>query len=293
MTERSRPEHYVGMDGGGTGCRVAIADRDGAIIAEATGGPANVTTDIDLAIGNILTTLREAAAKAGLSDAQMTAAPAHAGLAGVMTPTDARAVRDRLPFAWCEVSDDRLTSVLGALGARDGALVAVGTGSFVAVKRGSDVRYLGGWGLQIGDQASGAWLGRALLTRCVLVSDGLERPSDLTDKVLSGFGNDAGNITAFARTARPADYAKFAPEIVDSARHGDPNGLSLMQDGATYLARCLAIADLRAADVICMSGGLGPHYAPLLDYAFQARLSDAAGTALDGALALARQGGPE
>lgn len=284
---------HVGIDGGGTGCRVAIADRDGAILAEATGGPANVTTDFEGAIANLLSALHVAAGMAGLAETQLAAASAHAGLAGVMSEDDVRSVRDRMPFLRCDVSDDRLTSVIGALADRDGVLLAVGTGSFAAIKRGQSVRYLGGWGLQIGDQASGAWLGRSLLTRCVLVSDGLENGSDLTAATLSRFGGLAAKITAFARTAQPADYAAFAPDIVEAAKAGDHHGLALMRNGASYLGRCLANAGLSGQDVVCMSGGLGRHYLPFLDGTHQARFKAPAGTALDGALTLAAKVGTE
>lgn len=290
---RTDPEFHVGIDGGGTGCRVAIAGSTGSIVAEATGGPANVTTDFEQAMANVLATLEAAAQKAGLTRAQVAATPAHAGLAGVMDSSDATAVQDRLPFSVCRVSDDRLTSTIGALGQRGGVLLAVGTGSFVAIKRGQDVRYLGGWGLQIGDQASGGWLGRSLLMRCVLVSDGLETASGLTDAVLSRFQNDARNITAFAGTAQPSDYAAFAPEIVKAATTGDRHGLELMREGASYLTKCIAAADLSASDSLCVTGGLGTHYLPFLDPDHQARLVAAAGTALDGALFLAARTGVE
>ena len=39
--------------------------------------------------------------------------------------------------------------------------------------------------------------------------------------------------------------------------------------------------------LLCLSGGVGPHYAPYLDPDWQARLVTAEGTALEGALALA------
>jgi glucosamine kinase len=282
-------EFIVGIDGGGTGCRVAFADTKGEIIAEASGGPANTTSDFDAAVRNISSTLRDAAKSAGIDAARIRSAVAHAGVAGVLSQSDADAVALQLPFAKCSVSDDRLTSVIGALGSRDGALVSVGTGTFVAIKRGSNTRYIGGWGLQIGDQASGAWLGRALLARCVLVSDGLCEASDLTRAVLARFNDDPTNISRCARNADPSAYAALAPQILTAAEREDHTALSLLTEGADYLNRCLASANLSATDVICLTGGLGRHYAPFLTEAFQQKLVVPTGSALDGALTLARQ----
>jgi hypothetical protein len=43
----------------------------------------------------------------------------------------------------------------GALGPGDGTVAAIGTGSFFGRRSGGAYRYLGGWGYQLGDEASG------------------------------------------------------------------------------------------------------------------------------------------
>ena len=43
-----------GVDGGGTGCRVGLADENGKIISRQNGGPANIETSFDEAKKNIL-----------------------------------------------------------------------------------------------------------------------------------------------------------------------------------------------------------------------------------------------
>ena len=207
------PPCFIGIDGGGTGCRVAIADVDGTTLARAEGGPANYTSNPGATIENLLSALEVARRSAGLEDAQIAKAAAHLGLAGILGATDSTDLVRRMPMRHVGVSDDRLTSLVGALGARDGVLVSVGTGSFVAKQRQGARTYLGGWGFAIGDQASGAWLGRRLLERCVLVSDRLEPESDLTRMVLAEFDGDPERITRFAQQAGPPEYARYAPRI--------------------------------------------------------------------------------
>lgn len=288
MTEQN-PSFFIGADGGGTGCRVAIADAEGRVRAIARGGPTNVTTAPDQAISNLLDTVRRSAQEAGLNAADIRAAPAHIGLAGVMTDGDAATVQKALPMARCTVTDDRPTTVTGALGSRDGAVAAIGTGSFVAFRRDARVWALGGWGLTLGDQASGAWLGRAALERTLLATDGLSAPSALTDRIHTHFGQEPNALVAFARDAAPSDFATFAPWVIEAAEARDANAQALMVRGAAYIDTCLQNTGLRPEDPLCLTGGLGPHYEPYLAPVNQARLHAPEGTALEGAVLLARQ----
>lgn len=278
----------IGVDGGGTGCRIAIQSASGAHMADAVGGAANYTTDPDGAVANVLAALRVALSDAGLDTPHLAGSFAHVGLAGVLGQAKADALTSALPFAHLSVSDDRITSVQGALGPEDGVLVAIGTGSFVASRHAGAHRFFGGWGLQVGDQASGAWLGRAALERCLLAADGLMTDSELTRTVLEQFAGGPEEIVAFARQAQPKDYATLAPIVVDAARAGDPIGRALMQAGAGYVMDCIRTDGPGSQDLICLSGGVGPHYAPYLDQVFQDRLQPARGSALDGALQFAR-----
>ena len=76
---------FMGVDGGGTGCRAAICRADGIRIGHATGGPANVSTDFATALENIAKTVTAAARSAGLRDADMRRVVAHLGIAGVIS----------------------------------------------------------------------------------------------------------------------------------------------------------------------------------------------------------------
>ncbi|MEM7320558.1 MAG: BadF/BadG/BcrA/BcrD ATPase family protein [Pseudomonadota bacterium] len=286
---KTQPYHIVGIDGGGSGCRVRVANRQNSELGAATGGPANFATDPQQTLRNVQEAVARALALASLTEAQVNLCVAHVGLAGILRQSDADAVAAGLPFSRCKVTDDRLTSVTGALGTSDGTLLAIGTGTFVAVRQNSDIRYFGGWGLPLADQASGAWLGREALKHCLLVNDGLERETDLTRTLLSRFDNDPNTLVAFAGNAQPSDYAVFGPTVVEAAKNGDETGLALMARGTGYLKSCLDAATLSDDDVICLTGGIGPHYAPYFDRAYRDRIVPARGTALDGAMQLALQ----
>ncbi|CAN0592488.1 unnamed protein product, partial [Ectocarpus sp. 12 AP-2014] len=282
--------HIVfGVDGGGSGCRVAVCDASGKRLGELSGGPANVTSDRDQALGNISKALTNLLQACAISEDQMRASVAHVGLAGVISKADEEAVLAALPFAHAVVTDDRETSLVGALGEGFGVLAAIGTGTIIASRSASGTRAFGGWGLHISDQASGAWLGQEALKRCVLAQDGLVAHSDLTQSLMSEHGGELVAMVTFARSAEPKDFAVYAKRVIESARAGDANGVALMCKGAAYLTSCLEAAAFQEDDILCLSGGVGPHYKDYLDAPYRSCIQPPRGTALDGALQLARQ----
>ena len=281
-------KHIIGIDGGGTGCRVAIATPDGAVLGKGVGGPANATTDIDAAIRHIKEALAQAGDDAGLADPAIAAAVAHAGIAGVLTKDHAQTIADALPMDTA-VTEDAVTSLRGGLGTRDGILIALGTGTLIGQLRKGNQQFIGGWGLVLSDQASAGWLGRSLLSEALLCHDGLAPPSDLLRRALEQFDDDPKVISAFAATASPGDFAEFAPKVTEAAKDGDPVALSLMQTAAIYLTDAIDTLGLDGNEVLCLAGGLGPTYAPWLTPGHRAKLAPVEGTSLDGALALAAE----
>ena len=279
---------FVGIDGGGSGCRVAIADATGLILGEGEAGPANATSDLEGALTNIRQALVEAADAAGLTPETLAQSRCHAGLAGLLTEDQANAILDALPMP-ATASEDKETQIAGALGDRDGIVLAVGTGSLIGWSQKGQMGCIGGWGLQLSDEASGAWLGRELLAETLRCHDGLSTPSGLTRAAFEHFDENPNAIVAFAATARPANFAKLAPDVVKAAEASDPLALNLMQRGASYLTRAIDTIGLSSDDVLCLTGGLGPIYAPWLTPFHRARIAEPIGSAIDGALILAQR----
>lgn len=278
----------IGIDGGGTGCRVAIGTLADGVIARAEGGRANVASDPRLAIRNIIETVEAAAANGAICVDHLRTATIHLGLAGVMTVQDAQMVAAAIPYQNVTVTDDRPTALVGAFGRRDGFLLSVGTGTIAAGRKEGAFRSVGGWGFHVGDQASGSWLGKKCLRQVLLCHDGITWHSDLTRALFSKFGNDPNEVVAFSMSAKPGDYGAFAPEVVKWAQAGDPIGKKIMLKGATHLLRCLRALQFNAGDPLCLTGGVGPHYASYLPDDVTAGQVSRKGNALDGSFALAR-----
>ncbi|MEM9223013.1 MAG: BadF/BadG/BcrA/BcrD ATPase family protein [Pseudomonadota bacterium] len=289
MAQHSSPL-LIGIDGGATGCRVAIAlGEPSNVIATATGGPANVSVDLDGAIARVRATIDAARNRAGIAESAARQAVVHAGFAGVMSGDMAARVAEALALKHCRVTDDGPTSVAGALGDNDGVVLAVGTGTIVTARRGGNLRTVGGWGFALADQASGAWLGRGLMERTLLCHDGLETHSAITRATLQLYGGEPARIADFATAAKPHEFAALAPEIVAAASAGDAHGKALMAAGADYLHGALRALDTAPSDTICLTGGVGPHYRKYLRAGLRDAVKAPLGTALDGALNLAAQ----
>ncbi len=275
----------IGVDGGGSRCRAAIAGPDGRVLARAETGPANPGTDFARAVANVDAAIAAAALEAGLPARALMGAVVHLGLAGVMDAAMGRAVAEALPFARIAVTDDRPTGLQGALGGADGAVIAVGTGSYVGLRRGGTLRFAGGWGPVLGDEASGAWLGRRLLSCVCDAVDGLRPHSALTRAVLDELG--AAGLPAHAAAAQPSDRARRAPGILKAAADGDALARDLAHQGSDWLVRALGAVGYTPDLPLCLIGGLGAAWLPWLPDGVRAAVRPARGDALSGAIGLA------
>ena len=277
----------IGVDGGGTGCRVAIADGNRRVLATAEGGRANVATDFDLALRCIRDTIDLAAQKVGIMPDILAVATVHMGLAGVVSDEVAARVASVAGFKQITVTDDRPTAVAGALAGKDGFLVSVGTGTIIASHRAGRSAFVGGYGFYVSDQASGAWLGRRLLEETLLCYDGVRPHTELTRASMAKFGDDPCQIAGFSIASGPGDYGGLAPDVVDAAQAGDTLGTALMQEGFAYLEAGLKALRFQPDDKLCLTGGVGRHY--LSHFAAQAagNIIESSGSSVSGAIHLA------
>lgn len=278
----------VAADGGGTGCRACAGTLSRGILAQAAGGPGNVHSDFTGAVTNLTNAVRDALRQAGLGHVQDNDVTCHFGVAGAHTPVEMAAVQAALPYGRSTVTGDRETNVRGVLGDADGYVVALGTGTIIARQAELEMRTVGGWGFDLSDQASGAWLGHRLLREITLCEDGLRPHTDLSKRVLAAQGGLVAMIE-FSTGATPGHFAPLAREVVKAAQAGDPLGLELMQQGAHYVDQGLRHLGFAEGDALALAGGLGPHYAPYLAKDLTRNIIAPKGSALDGAFAMAAQ----
>ncbi len=279
--------YLIAVDGGGTRCRFAMITPGGQL--DVTLGSANVFSDRSTAVKTLNTGLAYLADQAGMPRADLSGVPVYAGLAGVTDSKVASEVAQQLQSRIVQIEDDRRSAVVGALGARNGCLIGIGTGSFLARQIDGDIRFAGGYGPLIGDEASGNWLGAHVLRRVLLAMDGLCPHSPLTRDIGARFGNDPFEIVAFSGASGAADIAGFAPQIVAAAKAGDPVARDVMRIGAEYIVDGLRAIGCSGREPVCAVGGVAPHYIDYLPEGIRRNLVEPAGTALDGAVQLARR----
>lgn len=286
------PKYFLGVDGGGTNCRIRLADANLVTLAEARGGRSNLQLEAgDPAYVSIKEGTREVFAMAGLDFAETARTHACFGMAGarLSSARQAFAARD-WPFAKVTVYDDIDIARAGAHEGEDGAVIIVGTGSAgMALVKGK--RYqVGGWGFHIGDQMSGAILGRELVRYAVEAADGLVPASPLTDAVIETLGGSLDAVMAWSFDKRqPADYGALMPMFIEYFENNDPVAAELMEIELGYIDRYVNYFKARGAQKLAVVGGFGQRLLPLLEIRYGDYVSLPRAEPLHGALILARQ----
>lgn len=280
-------QFFIGVDGGGTSCRAALAGSDGSVLGRGASGAANILTDLESGVRHIIEAAVAACTDAGHDRSLLQDCSAVLGLAGANVESTVSAVMHRLPFENCEIESDALIAVNGALGDRDGAVAILGTGSVFAAKQGTDIRTIGGWGFVVGDQGSGAALGRALMQRALLAHDGVAPGSEATDQMMRDFNNDPQAIVTFAHSALPGAFARYAPLIFRLAGSGDPVARQIVTQAARDVDAHLDVVVRGSGSRLCLLGGLGAAYEPWLSEGHRALVVKPEGDALQGAVDLA------
>ncbi|MHB8839067.1 MAG: N-acetylglucosamine kinase [Gemmatimonadaceae bacterium] len=257
----------VGVDGGGTKTKVIVADHQGHELATATGGgsaarPGQATQAAEM-IAQTVTEALAACERSGEVPRVLCA-----GLAGAGREPERQAVREALVHL--EVADhvivepDATIALEDAFGDGPGILLVSGTGSscFGRSPAGQFSR-CGGWGPNIGDEGSGAWIGRRALSIVAAAADGREPDTGLLPAMLTALELESSDgLVYWASHAEPAALAKIAGTVITVAATGDQRANSLLSLAAEELVthvRALArqlFADERAAIPVALAGGL-------------------------------------
>ena len=274
----------LAADGGGTKCRMVLCGE--GLWHEVEVGAANVSSDFAGAVAELSRGITELAAMADGAD--LTDVPAYLGLAGVKDAEIATRVAAALPLQNVRVEEDRMPAVRGALGDADGVIAHCGTGSFFAARIGGELRFTGGWGWKLGDEASGFWLGHAALRQALAAEDGVQARSGFVDGLLRRFQGGAG-LMAWADTASVREIAGLAQEVSAHAAEGDAVAAEVMRAGADVLAEEVRAIGWRSGLPLCLTGGLAGVYVTYLPEDLRAAVQPVQGRPIDGAVALARE----
>ncbi|MBP2550966.1 glucosamine kinase [Neorhizobium galegae] len=285
----SRPL-FVGVDGGGTGCRARIVDASGNILGQGLSGPATTRMGVDNAWASVLRAWQGAAEEAGLDPSDAPQVHAGVGIAGLSRAGSLEQLQILAhPFASVRFISDGAAACLGAHSGRDGAIVIAGTGSIGLAFIGGEEKRAGGYGFPISDEGSGADLGLTSIRLALRAFDGRRERTPLLSEVMARFDGEPARLIGWMDKATATDYATFAPLVLRHADQGDPAARQIVQAGAAHIDALVRRMVDYGAPLVTLLGGLAGPLEPWLSPDVRRRLKPPDGDAVSGAIILAQR----
>jgi N-acetylglucosamine kinase-like BadF-type ATPase len=230
----------VGIDGGGSKTLVALADGAGQVLALRRG---KATSPLESASWST-TLARQVRGVANRQDLLAVAAalPAH-GEVEHISAAQRRVIAELFGTVPQRVLNDVDAANIGAFAGGSGILILAGTGSMAWARDAAGASHrTGGWGEIVGDEGSGYWIGRRVLSAVSKSIDGRGGPSGLVAGVFTLLGLDpADRINQLegwaSRLTEPrTQIAALAPVAFELAGHGDPAAQAIVDAAADELA---------------------------------------------------------
>ena len=135
------------------------------------------------------------------------------------------------------IASDGLTALLGAIGARDGVVVAAGTGTACLARRGTRFAKVDGWGSLLSDAGSGFAIGRAGLDAALREYDGRPGSAGLLSAARERFGEiEELPEQIYSAPVPTSAVASFAADVARAAEAGDEYARTIIADAARELA---------------------------------------------------------
>jgi glucosamine kinase len=291
----TNPQHWLlGVDGGGTSCRVRLCDTTGKLLGQGQAGSANVRLGAQTVFNSISQATAQALAIANLDASILSRTYAGLGLAGAVSEQLNQSIIDYPhPFADLCVDNDAVTACLGAHNGESGGVLILGTGSCAMINNRGKFTVLGGWGLTISDHGSGAKLGQDFTREALAAFEGLIASSPLSKAFMALHDNSPPNLLYWADNAQPRDFGALVPMIIDYYHAGDPMAMTLIDMCLSQVQLLLERSCSLGASKISLMGGFANFIETLIDHRlpakFQHIIVPAQGDALDGAIIIATQ----
>ena len=279
----------LGIDGGGSGTRVILADAHGSELARASGGPSGLGLGVERAWQSIEDACRRAF-DAAAQPFDWRRCALGCGLAGVNNADWLAAFLAAAPDVRAlSVESDAYTTVLGAHGGEPGVIVALGTGSIAAsLDEKGACRIAGGYGFPSGDEASGAWLGLRAVVHLQRVLDGRAPEDDWSRALFARTdATDRDSLVVWLCNANQTAYATLAPTVFEF--HDHPVAARLLKRAAFEIEKLVAALDPSGTLPVALCGGLAAPYAPFVPSSLRERVRAPRADSAAGALELARR----
>jgi N-acetylglucosamine kinase-like BadF-type ATPase len=159
------------------------------------------------------------------------------------------------------VMDDGFAAYFGALGKRNGVVLAIGSGVVAVSGNNGNFAHTDGKGSIFGDFGSGFWIGQAALRRAISTLDGRDTAPELVQLL----EDQLGQLDLMENRVGPEASQlciSSAKRVVEGAEQGVEPALQILDSGASYLAGTLVSAwhKVKSPDserpLIVLTGGL-------------------------------------
>jgi glucosamine kinase len=251
---------YCCVDGGASNTRVALYDASGHRLGLTVTGPTSLTVRGIEAWDEILSALENLSRAVALEEGYLSQTHFGIGLAGANNNTQRQKFMDAAPpAAALRVSTDAYIAALGAHGGAPGAVIIVGTGSVgYRIEAAGRCRLVGGWGFPIGDEGSGAWIGRQAVAQVAQIVDTRfrKRVTEMHHAVMAQTGQSRDALLDWLLGAPPAQFAELAPLIVEHAGWGDTAALEIISEAGREIDALAEALDSGRKIPLALVGGL-------------------------------------
>jgi N-acetylglucosamine kinase-like BadF-type ATPase len=231
----------LGIDGGGTRTRAAIADGERILARAENGSIKRLRVGAEASEENLRALLKDIYAQTGVSGM-------HAACCGVASSTMPgvkewiQAVFADFGVERSEVVGDEVIALDAAFKGGPGILQIAGTGSNTIGRAPDGSRECaGGWSSRLGDEGSGYWIGVNSLRRALHAYD-RDQPTKVLEVVGSIWGTKTIDELVNLGDSTPGpDFAALAPAISDLAEEGDPVALGVLKQAADDLVETVLL----------------------------------------------------
>ncbi len=288
---------YCGVDGGGSKTRVAVFDEQGRRLGLTMAGPTSLTLRGAQAWNVILDALRGLRHTVGLESDDISDTHFGIGLAGANNAAQrSRFIAAAPAVGALHVATDSYIAALAAHNGAPGAIIIVGTGSVgYRIEASGASRLVGGWGFPIGDEGSGAWLGRAALAQTLHVLEDRYggRATEMHAVLLERCGRSRDDLLEWLRAAASTQYAELAPLVIECAGRGDAAASELVTAAGSEIHALAVALDPGRAIPLSLVGGLAQPLTPYLPGALRDWIQEPHEEPIMGALMLAQERAPD
>lgn len=265
-------EFFLGVDGGGSGCRAILTNQRGTILSFQTGPACNYQNSSPREVEDVIAQLLKQVVLS-TSAKGLTVTAAVFGLAGLDGNEDAKILQQVVAQALADnhisarelhVENDGVITLRALIGQGPGIMLLSGTGSIAwGITPGQKPIRSGGWGHLLGDEGSGYAIGKSAVTSILRGYDGRGPITGMESEVLETLECDSVEEIAeraYSDRLSVSGMARLAPLVFRMADEGNEVAQDIVGVAATDLADLVAAVarrlHLSSAFTVTLRGGV-------------------------------------